>query len=185
MTKSCTNRPKIPIFPITTERNSALFKMITVDLIVDLSHSNNYDSILTITDHNCTKVALFLPCNQTIDVPGITRLYAQHVFPHYGVPKKVISNRDLRFTAMFAKELCQMLGIMQNLSTAYHPQMDGQLERTNQWLEQYLQIYRNHQQDDWASWLPMVQYVHNSWPSVTTGKTPFELLMGHTPILPN
>jgi hypothetical protein len=185
MTKSCTNRLKIPIFPITTERNSTPFETIAVDLIVDLPHSNNYDSVLTITNHNCTKVALFLPCNQTIDMLGVARLYAQHVFPHYGAPKKVISDRDPRFTATFAKELCQMLGITQNLSTAYHPQTDRQSERTNQWLEQYLRIYGNHQQDDWASWLPMAQYIHNSWPSVTTGKTPFELLMGHTPILPD
>jgi hypothetical protein len=78
-----------------------------------------------------------------------------------------------------------MLGITQNLSTAYHPQMDGQLERTNQWLEQYLQIYVNYQQDDWANWLPMVQYVYNSWPSTMTGKTPFELLIGHMPVLPD
>jgi hypothetical protein len=74
---------------------------------------------------------------------------------------------------------------MQNLSTAYHPQTDGQLERTNQWLEQYLQIYGNYQQNDWGDWLPMVQYMHNSWPSATTGKTPFELLIGHTPTLPD
>ena len=106
MTKSHTNRPKIPIFPITAERNSAPFETIAVDLIVDLPRSDNYDLILAITNHDCTKVALFLPCNQTIDAPGITRLYAQHVFPHYGAPKKVISDRDLRFTAMFAKELC-------------------------------------------------------------------------------
>jgi Integrase zinc binding domain len=76
MTKSRTNKPKIPIFPITTERNSTPFETITMDLIVDLPHSNNYDLILTITDHNCTKVALFLPCSQTIDVPGIAQLYA-------------------------------------------------------------------------------------------------------------
>jgi hypothetical protein len=63
---------------------------------------------------------------------------------------------------------------------AYHPQTDGQSERTNQWLEQYLWIYSNYQQDDWARWLPLVQFVHNAWPSSTTGKTPFELIMGHT-----
>ena len=106
MTKSHTNKLKIPIFPITTERNSTPFETITVNLIVDLPHANDYDSILTITNHNCTKAALFLPCNQTIDAPGITQLYAQHMFPHYGVPKKVISDRDPRFTATFVKELC-------------------------------------------------------------------------------
>ena len=185
MTESCTHKLKIPIFPITTERNSTPFEMVAMDLIVDLPRSNNYNSILTITNHDCTKVALFLPCSQTIDASGITQLYAQHVFPHYRAPKKAISDRDPRFTATFVKELCQMLGITQNLSTAYHPQTDGQSERTNQWLEQYLQIYGNHQQNNWADWLPMAQYVYNSWPSATTGKTPFELLMGHMPTLPD
>jgi hypothetical protein len=53
--------------------------------------------------------------------------------------------------------------------------------RTNQWLEQYLRIYGNFQQDDWVSWLPIAQFVHNSWSSETTKQTPFELLIGHTP----
>ena len=59
--------------------------------------------------------------------------------------------------------------------------MDGQLEWTNQWLKQYLRIYGNFQQDNWAQWLPMAQYVHNTWPSSTTGFTPFSLLLGFTP----
>ena len=69
------------------------------------------------------------------------------------------------------------------MSMAYHPQTDGQSERMNQWLEQYLCIYANHQQNDWATWLPLAQYMHNSWPSSTTGFTPFELMMGFTPTL--
>jgi transposase InsO family protein len=95
-------------------------------------------------------------------------------------PGKVISDRDTCFTAQFSLALCKVLGIERNISTAYHPQTDGQSERTNQWLEQYLQIYGNYQQDDWAKWLPLVQFVHNAWPSTTTGKTPFKLIMGHT-----
>ena len=144
-----------------------------------------FDSILTITDHDCTKVAIFLPCNQTIDTPGIVELYTKNVFPHYGAPRKIISDRDPRFMVNFTQELCHLLGIKQNLSTTYHPQTDGQSECTNQWLEQYLWIYGNYQQDDWANWLPMVQFVHNSWPTTTMGKMPFELLMGHTPQLPD
>jgi hypothetical protein len=81
----------------------------------------------------------------------------------------------------FSKELCAQLQIDQNISTAYHPQTDGQSEQSNQWLEQYLQIYSNFQQDDWAQWLPITQYVHNSWPSTTTRQTPFDLLIGFTP----
>jgi Chromo (CHRromatin Organisation MOdifier) domain len=59
--------------------------------------------------------------------------------------------------------------------------MDGQSERSNQWLEQYLHIYGNYQQDDWAQWLPVAQYIHNSWPSTTTGQTLFDLLISFTP----
>ena len=94
-----------------------------------------------------------------------------------------ILDRDPRFTSRFSKELCAQLQIEQNISTAYHPQTDGQSERSNQWLEQYLRIYGNFQQDDWAQWLPVAQYVHNSWPSTTTGQTPFDLLIGFTPCI--
>ena len=67
------------------------------------------------------------------------------------------------------------------MSTAYHPQTDGQSERSNQWLEQYLRIYTTHAQDNWASLLPLAQFVHNSWLNVTTGLSPFELLIGFIP----
>jgi len=82
---------------------------------------------------------------------------------------------------MAMQELCQNLKIRQNISTAYHLQMDGQSERTNQWLEQYLRIFRNGAQTDWAKWLPLAQYTHNAWPSTAMGKAPFKLIMGHIP----
>jgi transposase InsO family protein len=125
-----------------------------------------------------------------VRIPGIVtdalnaaQLYTKHVFPYYGALKKIISNRDPRFTAQLARELCRLLDIKQNISTAYHPQTDGQSERSNQWLEQYVQIYTNYQQTDWAAWLPLAQYVHNSWTSSMTKKTPFDLLMGYMPRL--
>jgi hypothetical protein len=80
-------------------------------------------------------------------------------------------------------ELCKQLCIEQNISSTYHPQTDGQSKRTNQWLEQYLCIYGNFQQDNWALLLPLTQFVHNAWPSKVTKMTPFDLLMGHTPRL--
>jgi hypothetical protein len=75
------------------------------------------------------------------------------------------------------------VGATQNMSTAYQPQTDGQSEHANQHVKQYLHIYGNAQQDDWASLLPIAQFMHNSWLNETTGQTPFELLMGHTPSL--
>ena len=157
------------------------FEHISMDLIVKLPPSQGYDSILTITDHDCSKAAIFLPCNETIDGPGVAELYVQHVFPHYGVPKKIISDRDTRFVSNFPKELCKILDIKQNISTAYHPQTDGQSEQTNQWLEQFLRIYVNHQQNNWASYLPVAQYAHNAWLNSTTKQEPFKLILGYIP----
>jgi Chromo (CHRromatin Organisation MOdifier) domain len=77
--------------------------------------------------------------------------------------------------------VCAQLNIKQNISTAYHPQTDGQSERANARLEQYLHIYGNAEQDNWVELLPMAQYVHNSWINTSTGYTPFDLLIGHTP----
>src|SRR5579863_4722887 len=135
MTKTNTNPNKPAISPITPEPNALPFQMVAMDLIMDLPSSNGYDTILTITDHDCSKAAFFLPCNKTIDAKGIARLYATNIVPYYGIPKKIISDRDPQFTARFSKELCRILGIKQNLSTTFHPQTDGQSERTNQSLE--------------------------------------------------
>ena len=63
----------------------------------------------------------------------------------------------------------------------YHPQIDGQSKQSNQWLEQYLRIYTTHAQDNWASLLPLAQFVHNSWPSATTRLSSFKLLIGFVP----
>jgi Integrase zinc binding domain len=142
-TKPSTNKPKVPLFPISVEKSSQPFSTIALDLIVDLPPSKGYDSILTITDHDVSKAALFFPCTQKIGVAGVAELFATQVFPHFGVPTKVISDRDTRFTSHFTRELCRLLGIAQNISTAYHPQTNGQSECTNQWLKQYLRIYCN------------------------------------------
>ena len=111
----------------------------------------------------------------------VARLFRDHAFPYTGIPKKIISDRDTRFTSQFFKELCDQLDIKQNVSLAYHPQTDGQSERTNQTLETILRIYCNHQQDNWADWLKIAQYVINCRPSSTTKKPPYELWMGFIP----
>jgi hypothetical protein len=99
--------------------------MVAMDLITDLPVSEGFDSIFTITDHDATKVTIFIPCHKTIDALNAAQLYTKHVFPYYGAPKKIISNRDPHFMAELAKELCHLLDIKQNISTAYHPQTDG------------------------------------------------------------
>ena len=109
-----------------------------MDLITGLPDSNGYDAILTIVDHGCSWAAVFLPCHTTITGPQIVQKYFQYVYPWFGIPDKVISDRDPRFTSHFGQGLAKELGVTQNISTAFHPQTDGLTEWTNQWLEQYL-----------------------------------------------
>jgi len=181
MNKVNTHPSHPPLSPITPVENACPFETIAMDFITKLPPSGGYDTILTITDTDCTKASMFLPCKETIDSEGVAQLYLTHVLPHYGLPKKIISDRDPRFTSRFGKELCRLLDIRQNISTAYHPQTDGASERANQSLEQYLRMFCGTQQNNWHAWLPIAQYTKNSWPSATTKKAPFDLLVGYTP----
>ena len=74
-----------------------------------------------------------------------------------------------------------LMGITQNVSTAYHPRMDRRLERSNQWLEQYLHFWVDQQQTNWHHYLPLAEFTHNLWKNESTGQSPFEILMGYSP----
>ena len=93
-TKPRTNQAKPPFYPISPENYETPFGTIALDFITKLPTSNGYDTILTITDHDCSKGALFFPCKETITAEEVTELYRKQVFPHYGIPRKVISDRD-------------------------------------------------------------------------------------------
>ena len=89
------NRPtKAPLQPIYPRPEAMPFETVTLDFIVKLPVSSGYDSILTITDHDCTKASVFIPCNEEITAEGTAALYLKHVFVHYGLPAKMISDRD-------------------------------------------------------------------------------------------
>jgi len=93
--------------------------------------SEGYNSIMTVTDHDSTKAVILVPCQETINVEGVAKLFKNRIFPFVGLPKKIISDRDPRFTSAFFRELCKQLEVSQNLSTTYHPQTDRQSENTN------------------------------------------------------
>ena len=180
-TKPQTNVPKAPLHPIMITPNAIPFEIVNINFITKLLISKGYDLIMTIVDHDCTKAAIFIPCKEQMDILGMAELYAKHVFPHYRLPRRIILDRDVRFTSVFTKELCEILQIKQNLSSAYHPQTDGLAEQTNQWVEQYLRIFGNALQNNWADHLPMAQFIHNTWLHEVTKRSPFELLIGNNP----
>jgi len=130
-----THHQKPCLFPITTDPEAQPFEVVAMDFITKLPPSNGYDSILTIMDHDCTKAAIFIPCNKTITSEGLAKIYLQNIYPHYGIPRRLITNRGTQFISIFTRTLCNALGVKQNISSAYHPQMDGQSKRNNQWIE--------------------------------------------------
>jgi len=168
--------------PITPDPHSQPFATIAIDFIVKLPASHSYDSILTITDHNCTKAVILLPCQEEMDSMAVAKLYLKRLFPLVGLPWKVISDRDLRFMSKVFKEICALLKIKQSIASAYHPQMDGQSEKMNQHMETALCVFSNFQQSDWSDLLLLVQYQLNSHVLSTMKQVPYETWMGFVPI---
>jgi len=181
--KNVTHRKRTPLYRIPTSKEALPFQQIALDLITGLPPNGPHDSILTIVDHGCSRAAVFLPCATTITGPGVAQLYFDNVYRWFGLPLKVISDRDPRFTSHFGRALANKIGAKQNLLTAFHPQTDGLSERKNQWVEQYLRLVANAQQGDWSRWLTMASAVHNDHVNATLGTTPSEVLLGYRPTL--
>ena len=178
------NHPrKVPLYRIPVPPDALPFQIVAMDLITQLPNSAGYDAILTIVDHGCSRAAIFLPCKTRVSGEGIAALYLKNVYPWFGIPTKVITDRDPRFTSHFAKALCTQLGVRQNISTAYHPQTDGLSERKNQWVEQFLRLLTMNDQGQWAQWLPIATAVHNRAVNSSTGTTPIETILGYKPPL--
>ena len=181
--KNLMHRIHPPVYHITPGPQANPFEEIAMDLITQLPKNGPYDAILMIVDHGCTRAAIFLPCSTTITGEGIADLYLNNVYQWFGLPTKMVSDRDPRFTSHFAQALTQRLGVKQNISTAYHLQMDGLSERTNQWVEQYLRFVTTAQQDDWSKWLAIAFLVHNTWINATIKMAPLQALLGYLPRL--
>ena len=180
--KICTTRNKTPPYCIPGDLTECPFNTVAMDLITQLPQSNGHDAILTIVDQGCSWAMAFLPCSTTITGEGIAKLYLQHIFPWFGVPAKMISDRDPCFTSHFVKALTTKLKIDHNISTAFHPQTDSLSEQKNQWVEQYLWMYIMAWHDNWDEWLPLASFVHNQWPNATTKLSPHEVLLGYAPV---
>lgn len=158
------------------------WSVIGMDFIVKLptSDSSSCDSIWVIVDH-LTKGAHFIPCRESMNASDLASLFVQHFFRFHGLPNKIVSDRGPSFVSVFWLEVQKALRITSAPSTAYHPQTDGQTERTNQTLETYLRHFSSHRQDDWAEWLPVAEFCFNNSTSASTKLTPFFAWQGFHP----
>jgi Chromo (CHRromatin Organisation MOdifier) domain/Integrase zinc binding domain len=131
-----------------------------------------FDAITVIVDR-FTKWAHFIPSKMTDNAEDVAYIFIREVIRHHGIPSDIVSDRDTRFTSRFWTALTKMLGIQRCLSSSYHPETDGQTERTNRTLEELLRNYIRHDQTDWDTWLPIVEYAYNDTQHASMGMMPF------------
>ena len=153
-----------------------------MDFIEGLPLSDGHDTILVVVCH-LTKMALFIPTYRDIDAEDLAMIFLVQVFSKHSTPSDIVSDHGKHFISHFWRSLCKLLGIKANLLMAYHPEMDGQMERVNQILEQYLRVYINYQQDDWVHLLPLAEFAYNNTTHSATGVTPFFTNKGFHPKL--
>ena len=113
--------------------------------------------------------------------PELAKLFVIHIFSKHGVPAHITCDRGSEFTSHFFRSLGIALNMKIHFTSGYHPEGDGQTERLNRTLEQYLRIFCNYQQDNWSELLPLAEFTYNNSPSATTGTTPFFANKGFHP----
>jgi len=153
---------------------------ISADFITKLPLAQGYDAILVVC--NCfSKIAHFIATTEKTSAEGLAKLFWDHIWKLHGLPESIISDRGVQFAAGMMKELNNLLGIQTKLSTAYHPQTDGQMERINQELEQYLRVFIDHRQEQWLDWLGMAEFAYNNKIHAATKTLPFKVNYGQDP----
>jgi hypothetical protein len=164
---------------------SGAWDEVTMDFIGPLPESEDpatgqkHNMVYVVVDR-LTKYAYFIPCRDTTNAQTLAYVFMRHIFAAHGMPSKLVSDRDKLFKSKFWNSLMDQLGSKQKMSTAFHPQTDGQTERTNQTLEQYLRAYVNYEQDNWIELLPLAQVAYNN-SKAATGISPFYANYGFHP----
>lgn len=158
------------------------WESVSLDLIVSLPKTvRGHTAIITFVDR-MTKMAHFYPCDDNIDAVGAATAFMDVIFKHHGMPTVLISDRDPKFTSKFWDTLFKSFGTRFNMSTARHPQTDGQSERMNRTLEEMLRSYvEPPHHKDWDLHLPALEFAYNDSIQASTGATPFFLNYGHHP----
>jgi hypothetical protein len=170
------------LVPLTIPQRA--WDSVGMDLITQLPVSQSgHDAIVVFVDR-LTKMVHFTPTQTTVSAEQLAKLFVREVWRLHGLPKEIVSDRDPRFTSAFWQEVLRLVGTKQSMSTAFHPQSDGQTERVNSILEGMLRHYVSEDQTDWDQCLDAAEFaVNNAWQE-SVRATPFELNYGQQPNMP-
>jgi hypothetical protein len=157
---------------------------VTMDLITQLPKTpRGFDAIVTFTDR-LSKMVHFALATTTVDAPELAQIFFDTVFRHHGLPNKIVSDRDPRFASSFWQSLFGLTGTKLGMSTAFHPETDGQSERTNRTLEDMLRAFTNDRHTDWDRHITSAEFAYNNATQASTQHSPFYLNYGQHPNTP-
>ena len=160
------------------------WESVGIDFVGPLPESGNRDGIfdsLTVVICLLTSMVHLIPSRINYNAPQLAELMFEHVYKLHGLPKNIISDRDVLFTSVFWSRLHNLIGSRLRMSSAYHPQTDGATERANRTITQMIRQCIHPNQKDWVTKLPAIEFAINSARSASTGYAPFFLNFGRMP----
>ncbi|KAL0437391.1 UNVERIFIED_CONTAM: Transposon Tf2-11 polyprotein [Sesamum radiatum] len=160
------------------------WESVSIDYISGLPKVGNLGSIIVMVDR-LSKYATFIAASKHVTAEGTAHLFFKHIVKYWGLPKDIVSARDSRFTDVFWTELFKIIGFKLYMSSSYHPQSDGQTERFNSVLEEYLRHFVRGTQKDWVKLLDVAQLCFNAQNISSINKSAFEIVTGQQPLLPH
>jgi len=159
------------------------WESISMDFVTGLpTIRSGYNSIFVVVDR-LTKVAHLIPVKVTFSAMDIAKIFIKEIFRLHGLPRRIVSDRDAKFTSRFWTAFFEAVGTSLNLSTAYHPETDGQTERVNQVIEDILRSCGKEPQK-WMSYLHLVEFAYNASYHRSIGMSPFKALYGQDCLTP-
>uniref|UniRef100_A0A803JHM8 Gypsy retrotransposon integrase-like protein 1 n=1 Tax=Xenopus tropicalis TaxID=8364 RepID=A0A803JHM8_XENTR len=153
---------------------------ISMDFIVELPPSQGKTVIWVVVDR-FSKMAHFIPLPHLPSAKTLADLFITHIFKFHGFPVNIVSDRGVQFVSRFWRAFCSLVGTELSFSSAYHPQTNGQTERVNQSLEQYLRCYVSDNQSTWSELLPWAEFAYNNATHSSSGRSPFFVVYGLHP----
>ena len=160
------------------------WESVSTDLITQLPETTKGHTAIVCFVDRLTKMVHLAATVTTINSKEFAHLFMKEVFAKHGLPRSIVSDRDTRFTSEFFRDVCRYLQIEQSMSTAFHPQSDGQTECTNRFVEDILRAYVSPAQDDWDVYLPLVEFAINNAYQESVQNSPFFLNYGYHPRTP-